>query len=640
MDEKHKQIIIGLLLAATTLLIYWQVQDFDFVNYDDQVYVTENLHVQRGLTVENIKWAFTAKEAGFWHPLTWLSLMLDYQLFKLNPAGYHWTNLLFHLANTLLLFLVLQRMTGTLWRSGFVAALFALHPLHVESAAWIAERKDVLSAFFWMATMGAYAFYVERPGLGRYLAIILLFAFGLMAKPMLVTLPFVFLLLDYWPLRRFKMTAADIKDKSFIILIVEKIPLFVMVLVASILVYSTQLKASALTTFDNLPMGARIGNAIVSYFTYLSKMIIPVDLTSFYPHPEQFSMWHVMSSLTVILLISAFSLRYVKRFPYMAVGWFWFLGALMPVIGLVQVGAYAMADRFTYLPLVGMFIFVIWGGYDALRDLKYGKIVLSSMSILVLLLMSIISWHQISHWQNSVSLFRHMVLVTDNNYFAYNGLGNALWQKGQYTEAADNYLKSLKIKPDYAEAHNNLGILWMTLGDISKAEYQFREAIRFKKDYALAYNNMGTVYIRQGKLSEAIDCFAMSIKINPEFVEAYNNMGIVLTKEGKLDDAVGIFKRVISMSAGNIDAYLNLGNALLQKGQISDAVHQLEKALAIDPRNAKIHNNMGIIQVYLGKEEKALKHFNSALEISPNYNDAKYNKAVLMENIKSKKSGK
>ncbi len=640
MSEKHKKIIAGILLVIAVLSVYWQVQYFDFVNYDDQVYVTENLHVQKGLNGESIKWAMMSQDAAFWHPLTWLSLMLDFQLFRLNPAGYHWTNLLLHLANTLLLFLVLQRMTGALWRSAFAAALFALHPLHVESVAWIAERKDVLSAFFWMATMGAYAFYVERPGFGRYLVIVILFGLGLMAKPMLVTLPFVLLLLDYWPLRRFQITQANIRERSFLMLIAEKIPLLVMVVIASILVYSTQQKAGALTALDSLPLVARIGNAAISYVTYMLKMIIPVNLTAFYPHPGKSAVWLVLASFIVIFLISAFALKYLKRFPYFAVGWFWFLGTLVPVIGLVQVGAYAMADRFTYLPLVGLFVIITWGGYDFLKDLRYGKIIWKSVSIMVLLFMGIISWYQISHWQNAVSLFRHMVLVTENNYFAYNGLGHALWQKGRNTEAAENYEKSLKIKPGYAEAHNNFGILWMSLGDMSKAEHQFREAIRFKKNYASAYSNLGSVYLKQERLKEAMYCFRMSIKINPEFIEAYNYIGIVLTKEGKLDDAVGIFKKIISMNTADINAYLNMGNALMQKGQLSDAGDQLRKALAIDPRDAKAHNSMGIVFARQGKEDKAMEHFNMALEISPDYGDAMNNKAVLMKKIGGGKTEK
>lgn len=640
MSEKHKKIIAGILLVIAVLAVYWQVQYFDFVNYDDQVYVTENLHVQKGLNGESIKWALASQDAAFWHPLTWLSLMLDFQLFRLNPAGYHWTNLLLHLANTLLLFIVMQRMTGALWRSGFAAALFALHPLHVESVAWIAERKDVLSAFFWMATMGAYAFYVERPGFGRYLAVVTLFGLGLMAKPMLVTLPFVFLLLDYWPLRRFQITQVNIRERSFLKLLAEKIPLLVMVVIASMLVYSTQQKAGALTALDSLPLGVRIGNAAVSYVTYMFKMIIPVNLAAFYPHPGKSAVWLVLTSFMVIIFISSFALKYLKRLPYFAVGWFWFLGTLVPVIGLVQVGAYAMADRFTYLPLVGLFVIIAWAGYDFLKDLRYGKIIWSSVSVMVLLFMGIISWHQISHWQSGVSLFRHMVLVTENNYFAYNGLGHALWQKGQYAEAAGNYENSLKIKPDYAEAHNNYGILWMSLGDISKAEYRFREAIRFKKNYASAYNNLGSVYVKQERLKEAMDCFKMSVKIDPEFVGAYNNIGIVLTREGKLDDAVGVFNKVISMNAGSFDAYMNLGNALMHKGQLSDAGDQLKKALAIDSRNAKAHNSMGIIFARQGRADKALEHFNMALDISPDYGDAMHNKTVLMEKTRGGKTEK
>ncbi|MBL7207805.1 MAG: glycosyltransferase family 39 protein, partial [Desulfobacterales bacterium] len=403
--------VVCLFLALTVLAVYWQVGNHEFVNYDDKDYITENQHVQAGLTLKSIAWAFTSTHAGNWHPLTWLSHMLDCQIYGLNPCGHHFTSVFFHILNSILLFLVFKRMTGAFWKSAFVAALFALHPLHVESVAWAAERKDVLSAFFWMLTMGSYIRYVERPGTNRYLLVLLFFALGLMAKPMLITLPFVLLLLDYWPLGRFhvrkpeaaqpseekpqkdtkskkrksrkrlaknavqakKTTGSDYQWSLALSLLWEKIPLFVLAAASSVVTFFVQQSGGAVRSLDALPLFVRISNALVSYISYIVKMILPHNMAILYPHPKDFSIWQVAGACLLLACISFIAIRSMKRYPYFAVGWLWYLGTLVPVIGLVQVGLQSMADRYTYIPLTGIFIIIAWGISDLAAKWCYKK---------------------------------------------------------------------------------------------------------------------------------------------------------------------------------------------------------------------------------------------------------------------------
>jgi hypothetical protein len=374
--------LICLALAVLTVIAFWSLKDCGFINFDDNIYVYENAYVQSGLNANSIGQAFSfelAELSGHWHPVTWLSLMLDYQIFGLNPQGFHLVNLLFHVLNTILLFLILRRMTKTLWPSAFVAAVFAIHPLHVESVAWITERKDVLSTFFWMLTMGAYSYYVEHPGFRRYFFVLLFFILGLMTKPMLVTLPFVLLLLDYWPLRRFhEIKPIDPEYKWSLIcpLLWEKVPLFILVILSSIVTYIAQLKGGAIASIEAIPLGVRMGNAFISYIAYIGKMIWPSKLAVLYPHSGLLLPWQVLGSVFLLIAITLAVIWRAKRFSYLATGWLWYIGALVPVIGIVQVASQAMADRFTYIPLIGLFIMMAWGVPDLLKKWKYRKEIL------------------------------------------------------------------------------------------------------------------------------------------------------------------------------------------------------------------------------------------------------------------------
>jgi len=457
-------VLICLALAILTVVTFWSLKDCGFINFDDDHYVYENAYVQSGLNWNSIGKAFSSelvKKSGHWHPVTWLSLMLDYQIFGLNPHGYHLTNLLFHVMNTILLFLIFRRMTKTLWPSAFVAALFAIHPLHVESVAWIAERKDVLSTFFWMLTMGAYSYYVEHPGFRRYFLVLLFFILGLMAKPMPVTLPFVLLLLDYWPLQRFqeikpdyevqtevlKSLTSDKQKKHAVIypLLWEKVPLFALAILSSIVTYVGAQKIGTVLSIETLPPVVRIGNALISYIAYIGKMIWPSNLAVFYPYPKLLVPWQVLGSVLLLIAITVAVFRMVKRSPYLATGWLWYIGTLVPVIGIVQAGAQAMADRYTYIPLTGLFIMVAWGVPDLLKKWNHRKEILFISSALSILCFSIITWTQVGYWQNSIILFDHTLKVTDYNWLIYNNRGVAYNSLGNYRQAIEDYSRAIEI---------------------------------------------------------------------------------------------------------------------------------------------------------------------------------------------------
>ncbi len=552
--------IICVALAVTTLAVFWQVRNHEFISFDDNDYVTENRYVQGGLTLKGIVWAFSEPHAHNWHPLTWLSHMLDCQLFGLKPGRHHLVNLFFHVANTLLLFLILSRMTNALWRSAFVAGLFALHPIHVESVAWVAERKDVLSTFFWMLTMGAYVYYVERPGYKRYSFVLLFFVLGLMSKPMLVTLPFVLLLLDYWPLKRLQTAKADTriaaatpqpagrakkkqkaqqqprKDtaqtkstaKSRVLwpeilpLLKEKIPFFVVsTLFCFVTVYAQHRVVKPMELY---PLGLRIANALISYVSYVGKMLWPAKLSIFYPYVgiALFS-WQALSAALVLMVTSYLTVRAAGRFPYLIVGWLWYLGTLIPVIGLVQVGLQSMADRYTYVPLIGIFIMIAWSVPELLNRWRYRRFAIATVAAGILFACIIMTYAQIGFWRNNIALYEHAIKVTSENAWAQNNLGYALALQGKREEAIARFQKAISIN-NPADAHYNLGIMLASQGKLDEAIYQFRESIRISPDYAKAYNNLGNTLLYQGRVDEAIASYREALRLNPDYTIAQENL--------------------------------------------------------------------------------------------------------------------
>jgi len=579
-------VLLGLFLMILTFAIFEQVRTYAFVSFDDGAYITENRHLQPGLTLEGVTWAFTTTHAGLWIPLTWLSHMFDCQLYGLNPSGHHLTNLVFHIASTLLLFLVLERMTGSLWRSAFVAALFALHPLHVESVAWAAERKDVLSTFFWMLTMWTYVRYIERPRLNRYLLALLFFTLGLLSKPMLVTLPFVLLLLDYWPLGRFHFgrlsgdrkshapKASDTGDQKSIVLrlIREKAPFFVLCAISSILAIFAAQKTGALASLESYTLGSRIANASVSYVSYIVKMVWPRHLAVLYPYQVMLPIWKVVGSGLLLVCVCLLVIHAARKLPYLVVGWFWYLGTLIPVIGIVQAGLQALADRFTYVPLIGLFIMMAWGVPDILAGWRFRKVVLSISAGLLLSLLMIVTNLQLKHWQNDTTLFEHTLAATSDNFIIHDTLGFSLMRQGKTQEAIAHYAEALRIKPDYAEAHNNLGIILANQGKIQEAIAHFAEALRIAPDYADAHNNLGIILANQGKIQEAIAHYAEALRIKPDYAEAHNNLGAALAGQGKTQEAIGHFAEALRIKPDYADAHNNLGIILANQGKIQEAL--------------------------------------------------------------------
>jgi Flp pilus assembly protein TadD len=573
MPEQTKKTLVLLIyfaLAVSALLVFWQVRNFDFVYYDDDDYVSANPHVLNGFSPDSIRWAFTTNLSSHWHPLTWFSLMLDCQLSLPggpNAGRIHLVNVLLHIVNILLLFAVLKKMTGALWQSAFVAALFALHPLHVESVAWIAERKDVLSTFFWLLAMLAYAQYVKKPDAARYLLVLLIFALGLMAKSMLVTLPFVFLLLDYWPLDRIK----NFNLQNIYRLVLEKIPFFAISIISSVITFLVM--RSGGTVSDVFSLNSRIANAFLSYAEYIGKMFWPSNLAVFYPFNAG-SISFGLSAICALLLlvISIFVIRFGRNQKYLPMGWFWFVGTLIPVIGIIQVGRQAYADRYTYIPYIGLFIMLAWGLPQLLSKLPQRKIALGLSMAIVLTALGICAHRQTSYWKNSVTLFSHALAVTQNNYVAYNNLGIAYVDLGRWPEAIDNCKQAIKIKPNLAEAHANLGIAYAALDRRPEAIDAYKQAIKIKPDFAKAYYNLGVAYGELGRSTEAIEAFKQAILIKSDYAKAHLNLGVAYGKLGRLPEAIEAFKQTIKLKPDYVEAHKNLGTAYLAIGDKNSAM--------------------------------------------------------------------
>jgi tetratricopeptide (TPR) repeat protein len=564
--------LVCMFLVVAVLAAYWQLPSCGFVSFDDKPYVTENRQVQQGLTAKGLAWAFTTFHGANWHPLTWLSHMLDCQLYGLNPLGHHWTSLLFHIGNTLLLFFILQQMTGALWQSAFVAALFALHPLHVESVAWVAERKDVLSTFFGILAIIAYYRYVKQKSVVNYLFVFFFLCLGLMAKPMLVTWPFLLLLLDFWPLNRLHLSTSSTRQvesitgfdfKIFFKLILEKIPLFIPVIFSSIITFMAQQSRGAVNSLTSLPLDIRINNALVSWISYVIKTVWPAHLTVFYPHPgNMLPIWQGAGAALLIAGSTCAAVRLSRQYPYGIVGLFWYLGTLVPVIGLVQVGQQAMADRYTYIPLTGLFIVVAWGFSDLSGKWRYRKIFLAVLAAIILSALTVRTFLQVGYWQNAVTLFENAIKVTPDNPLAQNNLGVALYEDGRFDEAMAYFTKAIQINPEYTNAHNNLAILLSGQGKYEEAELHYLEAIKFDTEHPDAHYNLGSLLLRQKRYKEAGAHFAEMIKIDPTYAKAYNKIGFILAQQGKLQGAREFLKKATQLDPDDLKArdYLEILN--------------------------------------------------------------------------------
>ena len=638
----RRELFIGLFLTVATLVVFWQVGNHGFINLDDSVYVTKNVHVKKGLSRDSMVWAFTTTHAANWHPLSWLSHMLDVELYGLNPKGHHLTNVFFHLLNTLLLFLVLQRMTGAVWRSSFVAALFAFHPLHVESVAWVAERKDVLSTLFWMLTLWAYVRYVERPKPVRYLLTLLAFILGLMAKPMLVTLPFVLLLLDYWPLGRIKslqltkseraVSTRPSKSNSQILrLLGEKLPFFLLAVVSSAVTVFVQKSGGALANLEIYPIKIRLANALISYVSYIWKMILPHHLVIFYLHPrEAVSMLQAAGACILLAGITVLLIWTGRRYRYLAVGWLWYLGTLLPVIGLVQVGSQAMADRYTYVPLVGLFIIITWGVPDLLARWHYRRIAIAFATSLLLPFLMVSTWTQLSHWHDSKTLWEYALAVAPNKYYAYDNLGEIASDDGNLDDAIAYYAKAFEINPHYEPAISNMGSIFYKQGKYDEAIKCFYQALKIDPDNAVVHSNLGEAFSRQGNFDKAIFHFTETVTSDPKNSKAHNHLGTIFARQGKLDQAISHFAEAIKINPDYAEAQDNLGALLVQQGTFDEAIAHLSRALTINPDYAAAHNNMGDVLARQGEFDEAISHYSQALRINPDYADAHNNLALLL----------
>jgi Tfp pilus assembly protein PilF len=596
--QRQVLILISTALVVSTFIAYEPVRLNRFVNYDDDLYVTENPNVNGGLTSESILWAITTSYCNNWHPLTWLSHMLDCEFFGLNPAWHHIISLLFHIANTILLFWIFRKITGAIWQSVFVAAAFALHPLHVESVAWVAERKDVLSGFFWMLTIAAYVRYTEQPHIKRYLLVVLFFCLGLMAKPMLVTLPFVLLLLDWWPLDRSgrgrqikggtspksKSARADYQKAFFGSLIKEKIPLFVLAVVMSVITLTVQQKgkpiempgaAAAGIRITTAPLNVRISNALVSYISYIVKIVYPRHLAVLYPHPgDSLPSWQPFVCFVILTAISTGVIYTARRRRYLVTGWLWYLGTLVPVIGLVQVGAQAMADRYTYLPSIGIFIMAAWGAGELLGKWRYRRSGLGIAAAIVLVILLICTRRQVRYWQNSITLFGHTLAITEKNFLMHNNYGLEMFNKGQLDEAAVHFDKALQINPSFSKARSNKGRVLLEQGKFDAAIAQITEVTVDKPDWAEAHYLLGVAYARKGELEQSIPSFKTALRLRPDWPEAYNDLALAYLLLGRYELAIRNYNEALRLKPDYPAAINNLRIALEKQAEINEAARK------------------------------------------------------------------
>jgi len=625
---------ICLALAAITLAIYWPVTGHDFVDYDDNFFITKNPHVQKGFTRDNLSYAFTTRDAYLWHPLTWYSHMMDCQLFGLKPGRHHLTGLLFHTANTVLLFFVLLRLAKNLWPAAVVAALFAWHPFHVESVAWVAERKDVLSCFFFLLTLWAYLRYTEKPSFARYAVMAVMFALGLMAKPMIVTLPFVLLLLDFWPLGRIKFgnTSTVPPGKPSASppfwpqarkLVLEKIPLFAMAAAVSAISFHVTKTGGAVMSTEHLPLGARLVNAVVSYATYVVKTFWPANLAVYYPHETAKPWWLILGAAALLAAVTWLALAGWRRRPWLLVGWLWFLGTLVPVIQIVQSGSHAMADRYTYIPLMGVFIMLAWGLVELAARWQKAVPALVVTAGLALLACLALTREQLAHWRDTFSLFDHAIKVTQGNYMAHKSVGDVLIEqgekgdKGKFNEGINHYLEALKFAPKFAEVHNNLGVAYFKAGQFTNALEPFRRAVEYKPAYAAAHKNLGNALVMAGRPAEAIPSYQEALRLKPDFTEARNYLGLAFFKLKRYDEAIPNYLEALRQQPDLTGARYDLGLIYFDQSKFAEAAEQFTAILKVNPADANAHYRLGLVRVTQHKAAEALPHLREAVRLRP-----------------------
>lgn len=636
---------IGAALIAAVVAVYAQVYRHDFIDFDDPAYVSENLHVSRGLRLEGVIWAFTTGHAANWHPLTWLSHMADCTLFGLRPGAHHLVNVLFHAANALLLFAFFYSLTGAAWRSAFVAGLFALHPLHVESVAWLAERKDVLSTFLGLLALWAYARHAQNPATGRYLTALALFGLSLMAKPMLVTLPFVLLLLDYWPLRRFPVPAEAAGGKArrqraaparallaaAFPLVREKIPFFALSAISSVVTYAVQKAGGAVKVGAAMPSGAKIPNALHSYVAYLAKTIWPDGLSAFYPYPaEPYPAWETLAAAAALIAASIWVVRRGARFPYLPVGWFWYLGTLVPVIGIVQVGGQAMADRYTYVPLTGIFVIAAWGLADWAGGRRALRTVAAATGAGALIAGAVLTYRQVGFWRDTMRLFTHALELDGSNYVAHQNLGTAWAKRGDYRKAVEHFAQALRLRPTDPTILVDYGLASYRLGNIDDAIALYSKALTANPDHPYALRNLALALYDRGRYEEAVTYLERARRRTPDNPLLLYVLGNSLARTGRAPEALAAYRQALDLLPNYAEAHAGIGAVLAAQGQAEEAIRSLERAIELKPNYPEAYNNLGVALYRLGRVPEAVDAFDRALRSNPAYEDARRNREAIL----------
>jgi tetratricopeptide (TPR) repeat protein len=662
-EQQNKGLIfvLCLFLIINIVVIYWQATGFDFVDYDDLIHVVDNPMVPGGVTWSGLKWAFTTTHTGYWSPVTWISFMLDRDIFGMSARGFHLTNVILHVINSLLLFYVLKRYTRALWPSFFVASFFALHPLHVESVVWVTERRDVLSTLFWLLTMLAYISFVEKRTFWRYVMILIFLAIGLMAKPMVVTLPFVFLVMDFWPLNRLWPQVGI--GVPFVRLILEKIPLFILSAASCSATFIAQKVGGSVADSSIFPLSYRAGNALVSYCDYIWKMFRPVELAVFYPHPSGgIAGWKIAASATV-LLATTILVIFLRRRRYMLAGWLWYLGTLVPVIGLVQVGRQAMADHYTYIPLTGLFIMLVWFVGEMTVKLRYRNYLIGITGSLILVVLSIMAFRQVGYWRDTVTLFTHTAAVTKDNYLAYSLLGARYAHNGDFEKAKSELEKAMKFNVKEADVlyniANGLALLGRTdesmeyygrilsfnsgdtdtyialakletdRGDFARATEIYHKGLMGNPQNGDLHGRLGTLFLQMGRVDEAIAELETAVKLKPDSA-IYANLGMAVSSKGQVERAIECYQKSIRMDPANAEAHYNLGNIYLAMERTSEAADEYRSAIKAKPGYSKAYGNLGIALLTLGKRDEGIKNFRQAVELDQNNVEARFNFAMAL----------
>jgi tetratricopeptide (TPR) repeat protein len=616
-------------LVLLTAAVYAPVGYAAFLSYDDIDYVVDNPYVNAGLTRDGLVWAWTGVHQATWHPLTSLSHMLDCQLFGLNPGPQHLGNVVLHLLNTLLLFGVLARMTAQPWRSAWVAGLFALHPLHVESVAWISERKDVLSTFFWMLTLWSYVGYVRRPGMGRYFLVLAAYVAALLSKPMVVTLPFVLLLLDVWPLGRWGGAAArgsggaearfPARPLPGTSLVLEKLPLMLLAAAVSAITFIAQQRAAAVVPLATSPFVDRAANAVVVYVGYLRQMLWPAGLAVFYPFEASLPGWKIVGAALVLAGVTVLVLRGMRRYPYLLVGWLWYLGMLVPVIGFVRIGDYGMADRYTYVPLVGIFIIAAWGVPDLLAGWTLRQPACVLGATVALASCTLLTARQVQFWQNSLTLFEHALAVTPNNYVAHVNVGMALAEQGKDDQAFEQLSEAVRVKPSYPVAQYALGLILDKRGDRNAAKEHFLTTLSLDPSYSQAHNRVGMILAAAGDLDGAVAQYRAALQLTPDLPDAHDNLGAALDALGQRDAALAEYAEGVRLAPQRAEAQCTLAEALGRAGRFQEAATHFRLAVPMDPHSLRARYGLALAQAKAGQVREAVAEFDALLREQPNW---------------------